>query len=195
MFTDSGDLSARRPWNAARVGPGPPAGIPTTRNDHPMTRRFIIAAATAASLAASFGVLAQDAFAQDGGGPKVEHPWARATPGQSKTGAAYLTIEGGTAPDKLVGVSTPAAGKAEIHTQMNESGVMKMHGVDGVAVPAGRKVELKPGSYHVMLMDLKHPLKEGESFPLTLTFEKAGKREVTVPVGKVGAMDDRGASR
>jgi len=152
-----------------------------------MTRSFVIIAAAAAlaSLAVPFGASAQNA-----GGPTIEHPWARATPGQSKTGAAYLTIDGGASADKLVGVSTPVAGKAEVHSSMNEDGVMKMRGAGELAVPAGRKVELKPGGYHVMLMDLKRPLKAGESFPLTLTFEKAGKREVTVPVEKAGAKGD-----
>lgn len=152
-----------------------------------MTRRFVLLAATAAvaSLAMSPG-----AFAQNAGGPTIEHPWARATPGQSKTGAAYLTIDGGASADKLVGVSTPVAGKAEVHSSMNENGVMKMREAGEIAVPAGQKVELKPGGYHVMLMDLKRPLKAGESFPMTLTFEKGGKREVTVPVEKAGAKGD-----
>jgi copper(I)-binding protein len=69
---------------------------------------------------------------------------------------------------------------------------MKMHAVGGIDVPARQPVELKPGAYHVMLMELKHPLKEGESFPLTLTFEKAGERKVTVAVEKAGAMGKMG---
>jgi len=119
----------------------------------------------------------------------VEHAWARATPGTITTGGAYMTvIDHGAAADRLIGVSTPVAGKAEIHEMTNDKGVMKMHMVDGLAVEPGKPLELKPGGYHVMLMDLKHPLKEGDSFPLTLVFQKAGSVAVTVKVAKAGAM-------
>jgi copper(I)-binding protein len=151
-------------------------------------RRRILAAAVVGALTLTVGAVAQ----QDEAGPKIEHPWARATPGGAKTAAAYLTIEGGASPDRLLAVSTPVAGKAELHSTTNEGGVMKMHAVGGIDVPARQPVELKPGAYHVMLMELKHPLKEGESFPLTLTFEKAGERKVTVAVEKAGAMGKMG---
>jgi copper(I)-binding protein len=119
----------------------------------------------------------------------VERAWARATPGTITTGGAYMiVIDHGTAPDRLIGVATPIAGKAEVHETTNENGVMKMRMVDGVTVEPGKSLELKPGGYHVMMTDLKQPLKEGDSFPLTLTFEKAGSIAVTVKVGKVGAM-------
>lgn len=119
----------------------------------------------------------------------VERAWARATPGAVTTGGAYMTvIDHGTAPDRLIGVATPIAGKAEVHEMTNDKGVMKMRMVHGVTVEPGKSLELKPGGYHVMLMDLKQPLKDGDSFPLTLTFEKAGNIPVTVKVGKIGAM-------
>jgi len=130
-------------------------------------------------------------LAQSGPMPSiiVEHAWARATPGNSKTGAVYLTIvDHGASPDRLVGVASAVAGRAELHTMRNDNGVMKMHAIDALAVAPGAPTELKPGGYHIMLMDLKQPLKEGDHFPLTLRFEKAGSIQVTVQVEKVGAM-------
>jgi len=117
---------------------------------------------------------------------KIEQPWARATPGGAKTGAAYVTLES-AAPDALVSASTPVAEKAEVHTNMQEGGVMKMMPVEEVPLDPGKRVELKPGGEHIMLMGLKRPLKEGDHFPLTLTFRNAGKREVEVRVEKPGA--------
>ena len=144
-------------------------------------RNNLIAAALMLPLAALGARAAED-------GPRVEHAWARATPGAAKVGAAYFAVETPTA-DRLVGVASPVAGRAEIHSHAEEGGVMKMGAVEGgVELPAGQRVELKPGGLHVMLFDLKRPLKEGDSFPLTLAFEKAGTRDVTVQVGKVGAM-------
>jgi periplasmic copper chaperone A len=133
-------------------------------------------------------VLASPLAAQAQSGPQIESAWARATPGQAKNGAAYATIAGGAEADNLVAVASPVAGRVEIHVHTHEDGVMKMRPVDAVAVPAGGKAELKPGSYHIMLLDLKRPLKVGDTFPLTLTFERAGATEVTVTVEKPGAM-------
>jgi periplasmic copper chaperone A len=139
----------------------------------------------AASMAAS---LAQSTAPSPSAPIAVENPWARATPGNSKTGAAYMTvIDRGSAPDRLVGVSSPVAARAQLHTASNENGVMKMRQVDGIPLEPGKPIELKPGGYHVMLVDLKQPLKEGDRFPLTLTFEKAGSVAVTVTVQKAGA--------
>jgi len=141
-----------------------------------------------AALGCGMFLLPATGFSQDGG-PTVEKLWARATPPQAKVGAVYLTVAGGSAADRLVGVASPVAGKAEIHEATSDNGVMKMRRVDGgLAVPAGKKVELKPGGYHVMLMGLKQQLKEGETVPLTLTFEKSGRREVEARIGKPGAM-------
>lgn len=117
---------------------------------------------------------------------KIEQPWARATPGGAKNGAAYMTLESADA-DALVAASSPVADKVEIHTHAQEGGVMKMMRVEEVPLDPGKKVELKPGGEHVMLIGLKRPLKEGERFPLTLTFRNAGKRQVEVRVEKPGA--------
>ena len=121
----------------------------------------------------------------------VTDVWARATPGKAENGAAYLTIESPTA-DRLTGVSTPVAKTAELHMMTmggaTNGGVMRMRPLDGVDLPAGRKITLKPGGAHIMLVGLHQPLRPGESFPLTLHFEKAGDSEVTVAIVKAGAM-------
>jgi len=117
----------------------------------------------------------------------IKNAWSRATPGKVETGAAYLTIES-AAPDRLTGASTPVAGKAELHEMTMQGGIMKMRSLAAVDLPAGHAVVLKPGGTHIMLSGLKQPLRAGESFPLTLEFEKAGKREVTVTIEKAGAM-------
>ncbi len=130
-------------------------------------------------------------------GPTIDRAWARATPGSATTGAVYFRIES-TIDDRLIGVSSPVARKAELHTHIEENGLMLMREVEGgLPVPAGQKVELKSGGLlHVMLIDLKQKLRPGESFPLTVTFEKAGPRNVTVKVQPLGATaftDDSGA--
>jgi copper(I)-binding protein len=123
------------------------------------------------------------------GSVEVQKAWARATPGDAKAAALYMTlINKGTAEDRLVSVSTPAAGKAELHSSTTENGVMHMRPVEALGVKPGTPTVLKPGGYHVMLMDLKGPLVAGQTFAVTLTFEKAGKVEATATVEKVGAM-------
>jgi len=106
----------------------------------------------------------------------VKSAWVRGTvPGQRATGAfMQLTSSADTA---LVAVATPAAKVAELHTMVEESGVMKMRPIDSLALPAGKTVELRPGGYHVMLLELAQPLKEGDSVPVVLTFaDKSGRR-------------------
>jgi hypothetical protein len=116
----------------------------------------------------------------------IDHAWARATPGNSKVGAAYATIRSPAA-DRLVAAATPVAQRAELHTVEMSGMVMKMRPVAGIDIPAGTPVSLRPGGYHIMLTGLARPLRTGETFALTLTFEKAGARTVTVAVEKVGA--------
>ena len=117
---------------------------------------------------------------------EVTSAWARATPAKAENGVAYLTIRSPT-PDRLVSVSSPVAKKAELHTMSMEGMVMKMRPLAGLDIAAGQPVTLKPGGEHIMLLGLSEPLLEGQSFPLTLTFEKAGMRELTVAVEKPGA--------
>ena len=120
----------------------------------------------------------------------VASPWARATPGGTTIGAAYLEFSAaaGSSGDKLLGASSPAAGRIEIHTHEMADGVMKMRKVDAVPVAAGQSRKLQPGGDHLMLFDLTAPLKEGDILPLTLKFEKAGDVTVDATVQSVGAM-------
>lgn len=120
---------------------------------------------------------------------RVTAPWARASAGMARTGAAYFTLHNaGDTADRLVSASSPAAGRAELHTHMHDGGVMRMRPVDAIEAPPGTEVALKPGGLHVMMMDLAAPLREGEHFPMTLTFETGGQITVEVPVLGVGAM-------
>jgi copper(I)-binding protein len=130
-------------------------------------------------------VIAGAALAQTGQ-VEVSNAWARATPPKAETGIAYLTIRSPT-PDRLVSVSSPVAKKVELNTMEMSGMVMKMRPVASLDIPAGQPVTLKPGGEHIMLTGLSGPLREGQSFPLTLTFEKAGTREVTVAIEKPGA--------
>jgi periplasmic copper chaperone A len=122
----------------------------------------------------------------DAGEIMVEQAWARASAGAATTGAAYVTLMGGTQPDRLTGVSTDAAKTAEVHESFTDNGVMKMRPVAGLPIPAGKTVSLTPGGYHVMLFDLKKPLVAGERFPLTLQFEHAAPITVNVEVRALG---------
>jgi len=118
----------------------------------------------------------------------VKDAWIRGTvPGQQATGAFMLLQSGGDA--ALVAVATPAAKIAQIHEMAMEGGVMRMRAVDSLPLPAGKAVELSPGGYHLMLLDLTRPLKEGDSVPLSLTFaDKAGHRTTQEIVAKVRAL-------
>jgi len=127
------------------------------------------------------------AAAQSGGAIEVKNAWARATPGGAENGAAYLTLEA-PAGDRLTAVSTPVAKKAELHIMSMDGGIMKMRPLDGIDLAPGQETSLKPGGAHIMLMGLNRPLQAGQTFPLTLQFEKSGAREVQVHVEKFGAM-------
>ena len=133
-------------------------------------------------------VAAVPAFAQSPS-IQVENPWARATPSGAKTGAVYMTIDNKSSiADRLTGVSSEVAKKLQIHETKTDKGITKMREISGgLPVPVGGSLVLKPGGYHVMLIDLNRPLKAGETFPLTLVFEKAGKISITVPVQSMGA--------
>lgn len=121
----------------------------------------------------------------------IKDAWSRATPGKAENGAAYLTIVS-PVQDALVSASSPVAKKVSLHTMTMEGNVMKMRPLPKVAVPANQPVTLKPGGMHIMLEGLNEPLQAGKSFPLTLTFEKAGPKQVEVAVEKAGAMGPAG---
>ena len=119
---------------------------------------------------------------------KVEGAWARASvQGQKGTGA-FMSITAAQS-TRLVGVSTPVAGVAEVHEMKMDGDVMKMRAVTALDLPAGKTVQLKPGSYHLMLMDLKTPLLKDSTFPVTLRFKNAAGNEsqldLIVPVAMV----------
>lgn len=106
---------------------------------------------------------------------------ASATP-TAETGAAYVSLMAHGEADRLIAVSTPAAKMAGLHETVLQDGVMKMQHVDALDIPANGQLRMKPGGYHIMLMQLAAPLKSGTSFDLTLTFEKAGTTTISVPV-------------
>jgi len=146
-------------------------------------KSFLVALAVCLAAAAS-------ARAQTAPGPTIEiaHPFARATAATAKTGAAYFTIVNtGTSDDRLIAASSPVAEKSEPHSTIDDNGVTRMRPLAGIEVKAGERVELKPGGMHLMLTGLKAPLRIGQSFPLTLNFEKAGTVSVMVAVEKAGA--------
>ncbi len=156
--------------------------------------------------AAGLGALALAALASSAAahdfklGPlRIDHPYATPTPAGATTGAAYVrTLRNtGERPDRLVGASTPVARAVEIHrSTVDAQQVMRMRAVDGIDLPPKGEVRLRHGGeHHLMLIDLKVPLKNGDRFPLTLRFEKAGEREVTVwvqqPRDAAGAPEHR----
>jgi copper(I)-binding protein len=154
--------------------------------------QFIALTALAASV---FTVPAQAGDAK-AGDLVITQAWSRATPNGAKIAGGYLTIENkGTAPDRLVGGSGDIAGKVEIHEMAMNSGVMTMRPLDkGLAIEPGKTVKLAPGGYHLMIMDLKGPFKQGDKVPLTLEFEKAGKVTLSLEVQGVGAQAPAGDS-
>lgn len=126
------------------------------------------------------------AYADDhkAGNLQIANAYARPTVPNQPSGAAYLSIENnGKAVDTLVAASSPVAGKVEIHSMQMDGNVMKMRAVKGVDIKPSAKVVMQPGDgYHLMLIGLKQPLKVGEKIPLTLTFKKAGKIEISARV-------------
>lgn len=150
-------------------------------------RRLLSAAALFIAAAISSAALADD---YELGDLTLHQPWARASIGRAKAGAAYLTIaNGGAEVDRLIAADTPAAKRAQLHTHVMESGVMKMRPLEAAEIAPGEPVVFRPGGLHIMLMGLKAPLKEGDSFPMTLSFEKAGKIEVRVKIEAPTAME------
>ena len=133
----------------------------------------------AAALAAAPAALAQVA---------VSDPWVRGTVAGQKATGAFMQLKA-DADVSLVGASSPAAGIVEIHEMRMDAGVMRMSAISALPLPAGKAVELKPGGYHVMLMALKAPLKEGDTVPVTLTFkDKDGKASTTLVNAPVKAL-------
>lgn len=120
---------------------------------------------------------------------QIIDPRARDT--TNDVSAAYFTVKNtGDATDRLLSVTADVSTKVEVHEMVMEGGTAKMQAVKApLEIPAGGELVLKPGGYHIMLMNLASPLKEGQQVKLTLTFEKSGKIEVTAPVKKIEAMN------
>lgn len=128
----------------------------------------------------------------------ITAPWARATPGGARIGGGFLKItNNGKDADSLTGGSAGFAGRVEVHEMAVANGIMRMRELaQGLEIKPGETVELKPGSFHVMFMDLKQPLKQGDSLKGTLTFAKAGKIEVEFRVGGIAdRSDDHGGHK
>src|SRR2546425_11619984 len=148
------------------------------------TRKLLLAMGMLAGTAGA--ALAQTYSA----GPiKIEQPWVRATPGGAKVGGGYMTITNtGTTPDRFLGGTLPQAGRFELHEMKMEGGTMQMREVKGgLEIGPGQKVELKPSGYHIMLMDLRAPFKQGDKLKGQLRFEKAGTMDVEFKVESIGA--------
>jgi periplasmic copper chaperone A len=158
----------------------------TTRDPtRDMKRRKNMDFKAAALAALSLTLLASPAIAD---GVVLDHPWSRATPPGAQVGAGYMTIKTtGNAADRLVSATSDIADKVEIHEMSMTDGVMKMRQIQGLDIPAGKPVELKPGGYHIMFIGLKQPLKVGDTFKGALIFEKAGKTPVEFKVEPMGA--------
>ena len=121
------------------------------------------------------------------GSIQIHHPWAPESLPGAKAGAIFMTLENkGDLPDKLLSASTTIAQKTELHTHINDNGIMRMRAVPAIEIPAKSPVELKRGGLHVMLFDLKAPLEDNNSVTLTLVFQRAGSVTVEAYVEPMG---------
>jgi len=153
--------------------------------------RFLSKVIAAALIAAATPALAADYSL---GKIEIDTPWTRATPPSASAGGGFLRVTNtGEEDDRLVSASSPIAGRVELHTMDMTGGVMKMREMkDGIPVPAGETVELKPGSLHVMFLELSGPITQEKPVSVTLTFEKAGSVDVEMAVAPVGAPGPEG---
>lgn len=140
-------------------------------------------------LAAQFSVSPAAAADYDVGSMHIAQPWARATPKGADDGAGYMTITNkGTTPDRVSCVSADASSQCMIHSMTMEGGIMRMRPVEGgLEIKPGQTVTLSPGSYHIMFVDLKHALVQGQMVKATLKFDHAGTVDVEYPIAAIGA--------
>jgi copper(I)-binding protein len=135
------------------------------------------------------GCAAADEFRA--GDVAVVAPWARASAGRTATGVVYVGLSNlGDESEQLISVATPVAAEAAVHETSREHGMMSMRPLKSVELPANEIIRLEPGGLHIMLTHLSSPLVEGETFPMTLTFRRAGTIGIQVEVRGVGAMGD-----
>jgi periplasmic copper chaperone A len=151
-------------------------------------KKFSILVASLVAVSALSGSAAS-ALDYKVGALEIDNPWSRAAPKGAKVAVGYMKIKNtGTEPDRLVGGSTPVAGRFEIHEMSMDNGVMKMRPLpSGLEIKPGETVELKPSSFHIMMMDLKQPIQRGKPFKASLMFEKAGGVDVDFTVEAMGA--------
>lgn len=149
-------------------------------------RRAFVASLTLAGILVAAPARAQDARTET---LEITDGFARASAGMAMAGAAFVTITSKGEADTLVAFTSPACNRPELHTHINDNGVMRMRQVDAIEVPAGGTAELKPGGLHLMLIDLNTQLIEGEAVEVTLVFAKAGKVPVTLPIRGPGATN------
>ena len=145
--------------------------------------------AFAAPLFVSLAAMPASAADYDVGAIHISQPWARATPKGASAGAGYMTITNkGTAPDRVNCVSDDASAQCQIHTMTMDNGVMKMRPVEGgLEIKPGETVMLKPGGFHIMFVDLKRPLEQGQTVKVQLKFDNAGTVDVDYPIAAIGA--------
>src|SRR5437763_16950477 len=157
-------------------------------------KKLMLTAIASAALLAHFLATPLRADEVKAGDLVITQASSRATPGGAKAGGGYLTIENkGSTPDRLIGGSADVAAKVEMHEMSMKNGVMTMRPLDkGLVIEPGKTVKLAPGGYHLMLMDLKQPFKQGDKVPVTLEFEKAGKVALSLDVQGVGAQAPAG---
>lgn len=151
-----------------------------------MKRRTLLLAAFACAILPASPALAQDATAGD---LTITAGFARSSPMMANAGAGFLTIANAGAADRLLAFKTDACTQPELHTHIEENGMMAMRKVEAIDVPASGEAVLAPGGLHLMFIGLTAPLKEGESVAVTLVFEKAGEVAVSLPVKGPGAMN------
>lgn len=151
-----------------------------------MKRRTLLLAALACAAAPVLSACAQDAAA---GSLTISGGFARSSPMMANAGAAFLTVRNTGEADRLIAFKTEACEKPELHTHIEEDGMMAMRKVEAIDVPANGEAVLKPGGFHLMFIGLKAPLVEGETVAVTLVFEKAGDVALSLPVKAPGAMN------
>jgi periplasmic copper chaperone A len=147
-----------------------------------------VAAASALGLA-QLATTTASAADYDVGSIHISQPWSRATPKGASAGAAYMTLtNNGQTADRVNCVSSDASAECQIHSMTMDNGVMQMRPVEGgLEIKPGETVTLKPGSFHMMLLNLKHPLEQGNSMKATLKFDSAGTVDVEYPIVALGA--------
>ena len=157
-------------WGSALAAQAPAGDLPAMPNTPDAAARAAVAAATAAKA-----------------NIEVADGWTRATPGNATTAAIYVRILSVKDPDRLIGAKAAAAEKAEIHTTTNQNGTARMAATPAVPIAGGATVTLGPAGSHIMLTGLKAPLRQGDSFLVSLEFEKAGSHTAVVRIGAANA--------